>query len=69
MDLCEGFDFLGFTIRRYPTSGKVLTTPSKAAQQRIRDKLRVEVTRRNGANAAAIIAALNPVIRGRADRR
>jgi RNA-directed DNA polymerase len=62
--LSDGFDFLGFTIRCYPTSGKVLTTPSKAARQRIRDKLRVEVTRRNGANAAAIIAAVNPVIRG-----
>lgn len=62
--LFEGFDFLGFTIRRYPTSGKVLTTPSKAARQRIRDKLKVEVTRRNGANAPAIIAALNPIIRG-----
>ncbi|MBK9102946.1 MAG: hypothetical protein IPM90_16095 [Austwickia sp.] len=62
--LSEGFDFLGFTIRRYPRSGKVLTRPSKAAVQRIRDKLRVEVIRRNGANAPAVIAAVNPIIRG-----
>ncbi|MDO4899037.1 group II intron reverse transcriptase/maturase [Actinomyces sp.] len=62
--LSEGFDFLGFTIRRYPRSGKVLTRPSKTAVQRIRDRLRTEVIRRNGANAPAIIAALNPIIRG-----
>ena len=34
----SGFDFLGFTIRRYP-NGKLLITPSKAAIRRIRRRL------------------------------
>ena len=33
--LTQGFDFLGFNIRRYP-SGKLLIKPSKAAIKRIR---------------------------------
>jgi len=38
----EGFDFLGFNIRRYP-NGKLLIKPSKAAVQRIRSRLAAEV--------------------------
>ncbi len=61
--LSEGFDFLGFNIRRYP-NGKLLTKPSKAAVIRIRARLGQEVTRLNGANAQAVIGTLNPIIRG-----
>jgi RNA-directed DNA polymerase len=60
--LGEGFDFLGFTIRRY--RGKLLIKPSKAAVRRIRERLRTEVRALRGANAQAVIARLNPVIRG-----
>jgi RNA-directed DNA polymerase len=60
--LDEGFDFLGFTVRRY--SGTLLITPSKAAVRRIRERLRTEMWSLRGTNAAAVIARLNPIIRG-----
>ncbi|WP_128382279.1 group II intron reverse transcriptase/maturase [Streptomyces cavernae] len=60
--LDEGFDFLGFNIRRY--RGTLLIKPSKAALQRIRDRLSAEVVNLRGLNAAAVIAKLNPIIRG-----
>jgi len=60
--LDEGFDFLGFNVRRY--RGKLLIKPSKAAQGRIRDRLRTEIWSLRGANAQAVIKRLNPIIRG-----
>ena len=39
--LDEGFDFLGFNVRRY--GDKLLIKPSKAAVRRIRDRLRTEL--------------------------
>ena len=60
--LDEGFDFLGVTIRRY--RGKLLIKPSKAAVKRIRERLRTELRSLRGANAQAVIARLNPIIRG-----
>jgi RNA-directed DNA polymerase len=61
--LTEGFDFLGWTFRRYP-SGKLLIKPSKAAIRKHRQRLAAEMRRLRGSNAEAVIAALNPVIRG-----
>jgi RNA-directed DNA polymerase len=61
--LNDGFDFLGFNVRRY-RNGKLLTKPSKAAVQRIRARLAAEVKALHGANAQAVINQLNPVIRG-----
>jgi RNA-directed DNA polymerase len=58
----EGFDFLGFNVRRYRS--KLLIKPSRAAVQRVRSRLAFEMRRLRGANAIAVIAALNPVIRG-----
>jgi RNA-directed DNA polymerase len=60
--LDQGFDFLGCTIRRY--HGKLLIKPSKAAVRRIRERLRTELRSLRGANAQAVIARLNPIIRG-----
>jgi RNA-directed DNA polymerase len=60
--LDTGFDFLGFNVRRY--DGKLLIKPSTAAIQRIRERLRTATRALRGSNAAAVIAALNPVIRG-----
>jgi RNA-directed DNA polymerase len=60
--LDEGFDFLGVTVRRY--HGKLLIKPSKAAVRRIRERLRTEMRSLRGANAQAVIARLNPVVRG-----
>jgi RNA-directed DNA polymerase len=59
----EGFDFLGFNIRRYP-SGKLLIKPSAAAVNRVRERLAAETRSLRGSNAAAVIARLNPIIRG-----
>jgi len=60
--LSEGFDFLGFNVRRY--NRKLLIKPSKAAVKRLRDRLAAETRRLRGSNAAAAIAALAPVVRG-----
>jgi RNA-directed DNA polymerase len=61
--LSEGFDFLGFNIRRYPNR-KLLIKPSKAAIGRLRERLASELRTLRGGNAMAVIAALNPIIRG-----
>ena len=61
--LSQGFDFLGFSIRRYP-NGKLLTKPSKEAMRRIRERLSAEATALRGANADAFIGRLNPIITG-----
>src|SRR6266446_5948768 len=58
----EGFDFLGFNVRRYRS--KLLIKPSKAAVRRVRERLASELRTLRGSNAMAVIAALNPVIRG-----
>ena len=60
--LDEGFDFLGFNVRRY--NGKPLIKPSKAAQRRIRERLRTELRSLRGTNARVSIKRLNPIIRG-----
>ncbi len=60
--LDEGFDFLGFNVRRY--HGKLLIKPSKAATRRIRERLRDELRSLRGTNAPAVIKRLNPIIRG-----
>jgi RNA-directed DNA polymerase len=60
--LDEGFDFLGFTVRRQ--CGKLLIKPSKAALRRIRERLRTEMRALRGANALAVLVRLNPIIRG-----
>jgi RNA-directed DNA polymerase len=60
--LADGFDFLGFNVRRY--GGKLLIKPSKAAIRRIRERLRTELRSLRGFNAGAVIRKLNPIIRG-----
>jgi RNA-directed DNA polymerase len=60
--LDDGLDFLGFSIRRY--SGKLLIKPSKAAIRRIREKLRALMRSLRGSNAAGVLRAINPVVRG-----
>lgn len=58
-----GFDFLGFNLRRYPR-GKLLIKPSQDAVRRIRKRLADEMRGLRGSNAMAVIARLNPIIRG-----
>ena len=64
----EGFDFLGFNIRRYTRHGRsavTLTRPSNDAVDRVRHRLADEIRNLRGSNAVAVIAKLNPpLIRG-----
>jgi RNA-directed DNA polymerase len=60
--LSEGFDTLGFNVRRY--NRKLLIKPSKAAVRRLRERLAAEMRTLRGGNAMAVIARLNPIIRG-----
>jgi len=60
--LGEGFDFFGFNVRRY--RAKLLIKPSKAAIRRLRERLAAEMRILRGGNAMAVIARLNPIIRG-----
>lgn len=62
VNLDDGFDFLGFTVRRQ--SGKLLIKPSKAALRRHRERLRVEMLSLRGANAAMVLTRLTPIVRG-----
>jgi RNA-directed DNA polymerase len=64
--LDDGFDFLGFNVRRYggKHDGKLLIKPSKAAIRRIRERLRTEIRSLRGAPTVEVIARLNPIVRG-----
>ncbi|MER7959823.1 group II intron reverse transcriptase/maturase [Streptomyces sp. NPDC096030] len=60
--LSEGFDFLGFNVRRY--GSKTLVKPSKEAIKRVRAKLKAVMMTLNGSNNAAVMLKLTPIIRG-----
>jgi RNA-directed DNA polymerase len=62
VNLDDGFDFLGFTVRRF--NAKLLIKPSKAAVRRHRQRLRDEIRSLRGANAVTVLGRLNPIIRG-----
>lgn len=62
VSLAEGFDFLGFNVRRY--EGKLLIKPSPRAVKRHRQRLRAEMQTLRGANAAQVLQRLNPIVRG-----
>jgi len=77
LNKCEGyvgFDFLGFHIQQYPVGKyrdhkrhagyKTLITPSREAVQRHLRELKATIRRYRGAPQAALIAELNPKIRG-----
>ena len=61
--LPEGFDFLGFNLRRYP-NGKLLIKPSATAIKRFRKRLAKEFRALRGANVAAVLAKIAPIVRG-----
>ena len=62
VNLDEGFDFLGFNVRRYP--GKLLIKPSKAALQADPGTAAARTAVPARGQCAAVIARLNPIIRG-----
>ncbi len=57
-DFWEGFEFLGFRFRRY----RVGIRPQ--AIERLKDKVRTLTRRQQGRNVDAVLADLNPVLRG-----
>jgi RNA-directed DNA polymerase len=59
----EGFEFLGFHLRRYP-NGKLLIKPSVKAIKRVRERLAKEFRALSGANTAAVLATIAPIVRG-----
>jgi RNA-directed DNA polymerase len=63
VSLVEGFDFLGFNFRRYP-NGKLLIKPSAMAIKRFRARLAREFRALRGANIAAVLARIVPIVRG-----
>jgi Retron-type reverse transcriptase len=66
--LTEGFDFLGFTFvkRRSPTSGKraIYIFPSKAAQCRVRRRIKAFTKRRAPIAPHDFVQQVNQVVRG-----
>src|SRR5512140_1952040 len=58
----DGFDFLGFTVRRH--AGKLITMASKAAVKRVKHRLAVEMRALRGTNAATVLTTLSPIVRG-----
>lgn len=60
--ITEGFDFLGFNIRKY--NGTLLIKPSKKSQKKVIKKLHELVFGNKSASQSALIEILNPVIRG-----
>ncbi len=70
--LTEGFDFLGFNIRHYKvnntkTGFKLLIKPSKKFLKKTRNDIREIFLNHKGKSASQLIAAINPVIRGKAN--
>jgi len=61
--LRDGFDFLGFNLRRYP-NGKLLTKPSAAAIKRFRNRLAQEFRALHGSNVQTVLTRIVPIVRG-----
>lgn len=60
--ISEGFDFLGFNIRKY--NGKLLIKPSKKSQKKFTDKMHEVIFGHKAVEQHVLINLLNPVIVG-----
>ncbi len=58
----DGFDFLGFNIRKY--NGKLLTKPAKSSIKRIRAKVKDHLDSHKTAKTETVINKLNSFIKG-----
>lgn len=58
----EGFDFLGFNLRKYP--GKFFIKPSRKNIQQLIDKVRLLIRANRQARASSLIRLLNPLLKG-----
>ncbi|MGD6968998.1 group II intron reverse transcriptase/maturase [Rossellomorea vietnamensis] len=65
----EGFDFLGFNIRRYKTQtgSKTLTKPSKESIKNLKRKISDKARQLYGKNVQKLIGTLNPITVGTAN--
>jgi RNA-directed DNA polymerase len=65
----EGFDFLGFNIRKYKThnGNKVLTKPSKDSIKNAKRKISDKTRQLHGKNVQKLISTLNPIALGTAN--
>ena len=61
--ISEGFDFLGFNIKKYK-NGKLLIKPSQKSQNKITEKLHQVIFSNKSATQCLLIELLNPVITG-----
>lgn len=61
--ITDGFDFLGFNIRRY-NNGKFLIKPSVKNVRTFLDKVRTVIKHSKANTQQELIAKLNPIIRG-----
>jgi RNA-directed DNA polymerase len=62
----EGFDFLGFNIRKYKThnGSKVLTKPSKDSIKNAKKKITDKTRQLYGKNVQVLVGTLNPITLG-----
>ena len=60
--ISEGFDFLGFNVRKY--NGKLLIKPSMKSQKKIVEKLHEVIFSNKSASQCLLIELLNPIITG-----
>ncbi len=65
----EGFDFLGFNIRKYKThnGSKILTKPSKDSIKNAKRKISEKAKQLYGKNVQKLIGTLNPITLGTAN--
>lgn len=66
VNIYDGFDFLGFNIRRYNVgkSSKLFIKPSHESLNKARERIRKVVEECKGQNVDVLIGKLNPVITG-----
>ena len=62
-EISEGFDFLGFNIRKY-ANNKLLIKPTKDSIKDIRQKIKETVAGNLNATGAYLIRKLNPILNG-----
>lgn len=66
--LTDGFDFIGFNFvkRKSPSSGKntIYIFPAKAAQQKIRNRLKYLTSRRAPISPKEFVGMVNPIVTG-----
>lgn len=62
-EISEGFDFLGFNIRKYKNN-KLIIKPSKDSIKEVRRKVKGTITSNLNATGEILIRKLNPILNG-----